>query len=51
VFGGAWGLYPDQLDFRDYQFGNVYADTNAYVQGASGGERDEPMVCCHAAIR
>jgi len=32
VFGGAWGLYPDQLDFRNYQFGNVYADTNAYVQ-------------------
>jgi hypothetical protein len=31
VFGGAWGLYPDQLDFRNYQFGNVYADTNAYV--------------------
>jgi hypothetical protein len=32
VFGGAWGLYPDQLDFRNYQFGNVYADTNACVQ-------------------
>lgn len=32
VFGGAWSLYPDQLDFRAYQFGNVYADTNAYVQ-------------------
>ena len=32
VFGGAWGLFPDQLDFRNYQFGNVYADTNAYVQ-------------------
>jgi hypothetical protein len=31
VFGGAWGLYPDQLDFRNYQFGNIYADTNAYV--------------------
>jgi Putative esterase len=32
VFGGAWGLYPDQLDFRNYQFGNVYADSNAYVK-------------------
>ena len=32
VFGGAWGLYPDQLDFRNYQLGNVYADTNAYVR-------------------
>jgi hypothetical protein len=31
VFGGAWGLYPDQLDFRNYQLGNIYADTNAYV--------------------
>ena len=31
VFGGAWALYPDQLDFRNYQFGNIYADSNAYV--------------------
>lgn len=31
VFGGAWSLYPDQVDFRNYQFGNVYADSNAYV--------------------
>ena len=31
VFGGAWSLYPDQLDFRNYQFGNVYADANAFV--------------------
>lgn len=30
VFGGAWSLYPDQLDFRNYQFGNIYADSNAY---------------------
>ena len=35
VFGGAWSLYPDQLDFRNYQFGNMYADSNAYVK--SGG--------------
>ena len=32
VFGGAWGLYPDQLDFRNYQLGDIYADTNAYVR-------------------
>jgi hypothetical protein len=32
VFGGAWSLYPDQLDFRNYQFGNIYADTNAFVR-------------------
>ena len=31
VFGGAWSLYPDQVDFRHYQFGNVYADSNAYA--------------------
>ncbi len=30
VFGGAWSLYPDQLDFRNYQFGDIYADSNAY---------------------
>lgn len=30
VFGGAWSLYPDQVDFRHYQFGNVYTDANAY---------------------
>jgi hypothetical protein len=35
VFGGAWSLYPDQLDFRNYQFGNIYADTNAYVTADS----------------
>ena len=35
VFGGAWSLYPDQLDFRNYQFGNVYADSNAYVTSVS----------------
>src|SRR5688572_22314652 len=32
VFGGAWSLYPDQLDFRNYQLGNVYADSNAFVR-------------------
>jgi hypothetical protein len=31
MFGGAWGLFPDQLDFRNYQFSNVYADANAFV--------------------
>lgn len=32
VFGGAWSLYPDQLDFRNYQFGNIYSDSNAFVR-------------------
>lgn len=36
VFGGAWGLYPDQLDFHNYQFGDIYADSNAFVR-ADGG--------------
>ena len=31
VFAGAWSLYPDQLDFRNYQFGNIYADSNAFT--------------------
>ena len=31
VFGGAWSLFPDQLDFRNYQFGNIYADSNAFT--------------------
>ena len=31
VFGGAWSLYPDQVDFRNYQFGNIYTDSNAFV--------------------
>ncbi len=30
-FGGSWGLYPDPVDFRRYQMGNVYSDTNAFV--------------------
>ena len=29
-FGGAWVLYPDPVDFRRYQLGNIYADTNAF---------------------
>jgi hypothetical protein len=36
VFGGAWSLYPDQVDFRHYQFGNVYADSNAYAVRDNG---------------
>jgi Putative esterase len=31
VFGSAWSLFPDQLDFRNYQFGNIYADSNAFT--------------------
>ncbi|MEP6691489.1 MAG: alpha/beta hydrolase-fold protein [Gemmatimonadaceae bacterium] len=30
-FGGTWTLYPDPVDFRDYQMTNVYEDTSAFV--------------------
>ena len=30
-FGGVWSFYPDPVDFRSYQLGNVYEDTSAFV--------------------
>ncbi|HEX5180405.1 MAG TPA: alpha/beta hydrolase-fold protein [Gemmatimonadaceae bacterium] len=30
-FGGAWGLYPDPVDFRRYQLSNIYEDTSAFA--------------------
>jgi hypothetical protein len=30
-FGGTWTLYPDPVDFRDYQMTNIYQDTSAFV--------------------
>lgn len=30
VFGGCWSLFPDQLDFRNYQVVNLLEDSNAY---------------------
>jgi len=29
-FNGAWSLYPDPVDFRRYQIGNIYEDDNAF---------------------
>ncbi|HXJ95447.1 MAG TPA: alpha/beta hydrolase-fold protein [Terriglobia bacterium] len=29
-FGGTWTLYPDPIDFRHYQFTNIYEDDNAF---------------------
>ena len=29
-FNGTWSLYPDPVDFRRYQVGNVYEDANAF---------------------
>jgi S-formylglutathione hydrolase FrmB len=31
VFGGAWVLQPDPIDFRRYLHTNIYTDTNAFV--------------------
>ena len=31
LFGGAWILQPDPIDFRRYQLVDIYADTNAFV--------------------
>jgi len=30
-FGGTWVLYPDPVDFRNYELVNAYEDTNAFV--------------------
>jgi hypothetical protein len=31
VFGGAWVLQPDPIDFRRYQLVNIYEDENAFT--------------------
>ncbi|MEP6574191.1 MAG: alpha/beta hydrolase-fold protein [Gemmatimonadota bacterium] len=30
-FGGTWTLYPDPVDFRNYELMNLYADSNAFT--------------------
>jgi hypothetical protein len=30
-FGGTWVLYPDPVDFRNYEIPDIYSDTNAFV--------------------
>jgi pimeloyl-ACP methyl ester carboxylesterase len=30
-FAGTWVLYPDPIDFRNYELVNIYSDTNAFV--------------------
>jgi len=30
LFNGTWVLYPDPVDFRRYQVGNIYEDENAF---------------------
>src|SRR5205814_637072 len=29
--GGTWVLYPDPVDFRNYESPDIYSDTNAFV--------------------
>lgn len=35
-FAGTWTLYPDPVDFRNYQLTDAYADTSAFVPNESG---------------
>ncbi|HZO93597.1 MAG TPA: alpha/beta hydrolase-fold protein [Candidatus Baltobacteraceae bacterium] len=32
AFNGAWGLYPDPVDFHRFQLGDLYADANAFTE-------------------
>jgi hypothetical protein len=31
-FNGAWGLYPDPVDFHRFQLGDLYTDANAFFE-------------------
>ncbi len=31
-FNGAWGLFPDPVDFHRFQIGNLYQDANAFYE-------------------
>jgi hypothetical protein len=35
-FGGTWSLYPDPVDFRNFQLTDLYTDTSAFVPNESG---------------
>ena len=35
-FGGTWVLYPDPVDFRNYEIPDVYGDTSAFVHPVAG---------------
>ncbi|HKJ30959.1 MAG TPA: alpha/beta hydrolase-fold protein [Balneolales bacterium] len=35
-FGGTWTLYPDPVDFRDYDTINIYKDNNAFYAPGYG---------------
>ena len=40
-FGGTWVLYPDPVDFRNYEIPDVYSDTNAFVHPVAEWMTDE----------
>src|SRR2546425_10149642 len=42
-FGGTWGVYPDPVDFRNYEIPDIYSDTSAFGhQVAEGLTADVP---------
>jgi hypothetical protein len=43
-FGGTWSFYPDPVDFRRYQVGNIYDDPNGFeVPGFTYNIPERPM--------
>ncbi len=34
-FGGTWVLYPDPVDFRNYEIPDIYSDSNAFVHSVA----------------
>jgi putative esterase len=41
VFGGTWVLYPDPVDFRNYEIPDIYSDSNAFVHPVAGWMTDD----------
>ncbi|MFN2460074.1 MAG: alpha/beta hydrolase-fold protein [Candidatus Velthaea sp.] len=35
-FNGAWGLFPDPVDFHRFQIGNLYTDSSAFATQRNG---------------
>lgn len=44
LFNGVWSLYPDPVDFRRYQLGNIYEDENGFdVPNGEWGKMSRPL--------
>ncbi len=43
IFGGAWILQPDPIDFRHYQLANIYKDENAFSIPAGAITTERPF--------